>query len=252
MHSCLEWVGVYGSGASASSLRCRGRQRGACLDRISLSNQNEWNLDRDKMNVQKKFNGQINLSKYTNSARLSSDGPFVENDERTNNEILQSFCIRGKLLNAAKLIDVMTRRNQIPDFLSCIKLIRGLINIDRTRKAVNVLQLMVLSGGIPDIITYNMLISGLCQKKYLNSAIDILENMSLSGCPPDVITYNTILRAMFENGRFDQAIQFWKDQLRKGCPPYLITYTVLIELVCKHIGIVHALEIMEDLTVEGC
>ncbi|KZV29653.1 pentatricopeptide repeat-containing protein-like [Dorcoceras hygrometricum] len=243
---------IYGSGATASLLTCRGKQTTVCLEGVSRGNQKVGSLNGYKMGIETKFNGKNHLSQHSYSSKHSSDGPFVKNDEITNNEILQSFCNRGKFPDAERLLDVMTRRNQIPDFPSCIKLIRGLISVEQTDKAAKVLQLMIMSGGVPDIITHNLLIGGLCRKGHISAAIDVLEDMSLSGCPPDVITFNTIIRSMFDRGKIGQAIQFWKDQLRKGCPPYVITCTILIELVCKYSGVARALEMVEDLIVEGC
>ncbi|EPS73376.1 hypothetical protein M569_01378 [Genlisea aurea] len=179
-------------------------------------------------------------------------GPLVENDEETNNEILERLCSLGKIHDGVKMVEVMVRRYQIPDFPSCIKLIRGLVNANLTDKAALVLRLMVMAGGVPDVITYNMLIGGLCRRNLLKYAIDVLDGMSLSGCPPDVVTYNTIIRAMFDNGRFDEAVEFWKDQLRKGCLPYLVTCTILVELVFKHSGLRRALDTMDDLSLLGC
>lgn len=243
--SSLQWHGVLGSPKIGFILSCN-KQGSVCLDRVKEGANGSLNRD-----VEKRSNEQ-QLKKLSSSLRLTLDGPLVENDETTNNSILRSFCSHGKLLEASKLVDLMTRRNQIPDHPSCINLIRGLVNVGQTGKAANVLQTMVMSGGIPDIITYNMFIGGLCRKGLLNSAIDFLDYMSFSGCLPDVITYNTILRAMFDRSKYDQGIQFWKDQLRKGCPPYLITSTILVELVCKHCGVIRAIEVMEDLAIEGC
>ncbi|GER36014.1 pentatricopeptide repeat-containing protein [Striga asiatica] len=197
------------------------------------------------------------MSKRNRATKSKSNGHFthlpkIENDENANNKILRTLCNRGKLQDAAKLVDIMTGRNQIPDYPSCIKLIRGLVNSGQTFKAAKVLQLMVMTGGTPDIITYNMLIGGLCRKSRLDSAVDVLESMSSTGCPPDMISFNTIVKAMCRLGKFDEAVKFWKDQLRKGCQPYVITYTILIVPVCENLGLSRALEIMDDLAAEGC
>ncbi|KAL6585781.1 hypothetical protein OROMI_002425 [Orobanche minor] len=242
--SDLQASEIYGTKASTSILMCKKQQAGFFLDINSEGSPQECESNRYMMGVETKFSG--------HSSKHALDGPSIENDEKTNNEILQSFCSQGKILDGAKMVDVMTRRKQIPHFPSCIKLIKGLLNAERTDKAVKVLQLMVMTGGTPDVITYNMLVGGLCRKRHLDAAVDVLEGMSSSGCPPDIITYNTIVRAMCDHGKFDDAIQFWKDQLRKGCPPYIITHTILIGRVCEHFGATRALEIMEDIAVEGC
>ncbi|KAM7252015.1 hypothetical protein ACFE04_023898 [Oxalis oulophora] len=236
---------LFGSRRKKSSMYCRAF-RSTVLDNAKEVNQSS------SKRVALGVNGRFKDQKHPDSKMLSNDGPFVENDELTNNKILQSFCNKGKVAGAANLVDIMGRRNQIPHFPSCINLIRGLINIDRMDKAEKVLNILVMSGGIPDVITYNMMIGAYCRKRMLKTAVDLLENMSLSGCSPDVITYNTVIRCMFENGKFEEAVEFWKHQLRKGCPPYLITYTVLIELVCKYCGTAQAVEVLEDMAEEGC
>ncbi|KHN14815.1 Pentatricopeptide repeat-containing protein [Glycine soja] len=157
----------------------------------------------------------MDSNKSINSSTLSPEAPIVQNDEMTNNEILQRLCSRGKLTVAARLIDVMARKSQIPHFPSCTNLIRGFIRKCFVDEACKTLNKMVMSGGVPDTVTYNMVIGGLCKKVV-------------------------------------QAVSFWRDQLRKGSPPYLITYTVLIELVCKYCGASQALEVLEDMAMEGC
>ncbi|CAH1430897.1 unnamed protein product [Lactuca virosa] len=218
------------------SVQCRG----ICLDRITDSGVDSWKRNR------------INETNFTERHSESSNRIFVNNNEQTNNDLLQNLCKKWELIKAARLVAVMTRRNQIPHFDSCIKLIRGLIKIDYIDRASEVLESMVMSGGVPDIITYNMLITGLCKNKQIISAIDLLEGMSLSGCPPDVISYNAIIRVMLEHGYIHQAVSFWKDQLSKGCPPYTSTITVLVELVCKSRGVIRAIEILQDLSIDGC
>ncbi|GMI84494.1 hypothetical protein like AT1G08610 [Hibiscus trionum] len=252
IHSCLPWKVDNGSKREAVSLVCRGLQRNVCIDTDEFDQDECMSSEDSNSSAKRKFKEQINSKKFSNPMTSASDGPFVRNDEEANNDVLQKFCSNGKLNDATRLIEIMARQNQIPDFPSCINLIRGFVKVNELDKANKVLQIMIMSGGIPDNITYNMMVRGLCKRGQIRSAIDLLENMSLSGCPPDVITYNTIIRCMFDNGIFDQAVGFWKDQLRKGCPPYLITYTILIELVCKHCGIARAIEVLHDMAIEGC
>ncbi|KAJ0079498.1 hypothetical protein Patl1_23163 [Pistacia atlantica] len=250
--SCFLWRGDLVAGRNICSLKCRGLLGSFYIDKVNEVDRDEWSSESDVLGANKKSKGKMITRKPQNSSLSSLDGPFVEIDEETNNKILHNLCISGKLTEATRLIYIMARRNQIPDFPSCINLIRGLVKVDWIDKASNVLEIMVMSGGIPDTITYNMMIGGLCRRGHIKSAISLLDEMSLSGCAPDVISYNTILRSMFDNGKFEQAIGFWKEQLRKGCPPYVITYTVLIELVCKHCGTVCAMEVLEDMTTVGC
>ncbi|CAI0424450.1 unnamed protein product [Linum tenue] len=230
------------------SLTSRIMHESALIDEVD---DNEWESGLEPIDQSSTEHDEIR-KKDMSLQSSSSDGRIVENEQETNNEILHNLCSRGRLLDAAKLIDTMARRSQIPGYTCCTNLIRGLIRMDRMDKAVKVLKIMVLSGGVPDVITYNMMVGGFCKRGHVNSAVDLLDDMSLSGCPPDVITYNTIIRAMFERGNFELAIKFWKVQVRRGCPPYLITYTVLIELVCKHCGAVRAVEVLEDMANEGC
>ncbi|CAN4106886.1 unnamed protein product [Withania somnifera] len=225
--SSLQRHGVFGSGKTGSILSCNYKQGSVCLDRVKEGTY--VNLNRD---VEKRSNEQ-QLKKLSSSLRLSVDGPLVENDETTNNKILRSFCSHGKLLEASRLVDLMARRNQLPDHPSCINLIRGLVNFGQTGKAANVLQTIVMSGGIPDIITYNMLISVV--------AFPMLSLIILY-CVRCLTVVNMIKKFGF--------IRI--NQLREGCPPYMITRTILVELVCKHCGVIRAIEVMEDLAVEGC
>lgn len=106
----------------------------------------------------------MDSNKSINSSTLSPEAPIVQNDEMTNNEILQRLCSRGKLTVAARLIDVMARKSQIPHFPSCTNLIRGFIRKGLVDEACKTLNKMVMSGGVPDTITYNMVIGGLCKK----------------------------------------------------------------------------------------
>uniref|UniRef100_A0A9I9CXS9 Pentatricopeptide repeat-containing protein n=1 Tax=Cucumis melo TaxID=3656 RepID=A0A9I9CXS9_CUCME len=242
-YSC-HWSTTLGFGRKQRVLHFKGLQRSVCIDRVDNTYEDELVLNGHEIKVERNFAEKMTKKRISshNGSSLYLDGPFVGNDEQTNNEILQKFCNKGKLMEASRLVDIMASRNQIPDFHCCVNLIRGFVKIDRIDKAVQALKIMVMSGGVPDVITYNMVIGGLCKQGHLESAIELLDDMSLSGCPPDVITYNAVIRHMFDNGCFDQAIEFWKEQLRKGTPPYLITYTILIELVWKHRGTVRAIE----------
>ncbi|KAJ0079402.1 hypothetical protein Patl1_23164 [Pistacia atlantica] len=214
--SCFLWRGDLVVGRNVFSLKCRGLPGSVYVDRVNEVDRDEWSSESDVLGANKKFKGKMITRKPQNSSLSSSDGPFVENDEETNNKILHNLCTSGKLTEATRLISVMACRNQIPDFPSCISLIRGLVKVDRIDKASKVLEIMVMSGGIPDTITYNMLIGGLCRRGHIKSAISVLDEMSLSGCAPNVISYNTILRSMFDNGKFEQAIGFWKGAAEKG------------------------------------
>ncbi|KAI3816220.1 hypothetical protein L1987_15912 [Smallanthus sonchifolius] len=225
------WTRVITSSQSyGHSLQCH-----VCLDRITETRVDSWRKNRNEVREDE-----------------SSGRIFVKNDEQTNNDLLQSLCRRWELLKAARLVALMSRINQIPDFDSCMKLIRGLVKLNYTDRASEVLNCMVMSGGVPDIITYNMLISGLCKNRCIDAALDLLDGMSVSGCPPDGITYNAIIRVMLEHGYLNQAVSFWKDQLAKGCTPYASTSSVLVELVCKSRGVIRAIEILQDLAGHGC
>ncbi|KAG5530434.1 hypothetical protein RHGRI_025401 [Rhododendron griersonianum] len=186
----LKCRGHVGCRRTTFSLQCRAHQLGICVDKVNEGDEDALSSDSFLMGLEKKNRvdrRQMFRNKYFITSTLSLDVVFVENDEESNNEILQRFSSNGKVADASYLINVMA----------------------------------------------------------------LLDDMSSSGCPPDVITYNTILRAMSDNGRFDQAIGFWRDQLRKGCPPYVISSTVLLKLVCEHCGVVRAMEVLEDLAVEG-
>ncbi|EEF40383.1 pentatricopeptide repeat-containing protein, putative [Ricinus communis] len=249
--SCLKRTGDLHSGRTLFPLQCKGLQKSVSIDKVDKNDHDDWSSETLVLDVGRKFREQMNTKNHV-SPKSYIEGPFVENEEEINNEILQHLCNKGRLMDAPRLIDVMARRSQIPNFSCCTNLIRGFIKVDQINKAARILKIMVMSGGVPDVITYNMMVGGLCKRGKLKSAIDLLEDMSLSGCPPDVVTYNTIIRCMFHNANFDQAVRFWKEQLRRGCPPYLITYTILIELVCKHCGTVRAMEVLEDMAIEGC
>ena len=238
----------------ARILQCSCFQRSISLDRVNEADNKKWgfeSLDIGNGNG-RKFRKHLDIDKTMHSSIMLFEGPFISNDEETNKTLLQNLCKQGRLKAAARLVDVMARKNQIPHFPSCSNLVRGFIKLGQMGQACKILQIMIMSGGVPDVITYNMIVGGLCKIGHLRSAIDILGDMSLSGCSPDAITYNTIIRCMFDNGEFEQAINFWKDRLRMGCPPYLITYTVLIDLVCKYCGAARALEVLEDIATEGC
>jgi len=51
---------------------------------------------------------------------------------------------------------------------------------------------------------------------------------------------------------YGRAVSFWKEQLRIGWPPYEMTSTLLVDLVCKHCGPMRALEVLDELGLEGC
>ncbi|KAI3734564.1 hypothetical protein L6452_14035 [Arctium lappa] len=242
------WTKVSSSQRRNHSLQCRA----VCLDRVTETGVDSWRKNQDEVGFPENFQKKHPKNESSDSISVSSGRIFVHNDEQTNNDLLQYSCKRLEFLKASRLVAVMSRRNQIPHFDSCIKLIRGLVKIDYTDRAIEVLNSMVMSGGVPDILTYNIIISDLCKKQRIHSALDILEGMSVSGCPPDAFTYNAIVRLMLENGQICQAVSFWKAQLAKGCPPYISTSIILVELVCKYRGVIRAIEVLEDLAVHGC
>jgi pentatricopeptide repeat protein len=57
-------------------------------------------------NKRRKYSELVESVKSLNSPTLSSDGPFVRNNEMANNKIVQNLCIIGKLTAAARMIDV--------------------------------------------------------------------------------------------------------------------------------------------------
>ncbi|XP_039063982.1 pentatricopeptide repeat-containing protein At1g08610-like [Hibiscus syriacus] len=178
IHSCLPWKVDNGSEREAMNL----------IKMICL------NSEDSNASAKRKFKEQINSKKLPNPLTSSLDGPFVRNEEETNNDILQKFCSSGKLNDATRLIEIR-RQNQIPHFPSCINLTRGFVKVNELDKADKVLQIIIMSGGIPGNITYNMMVRGLFKRGRIRSAIDLLEKMSLCGCPPrcDYVQYNNPL-----------------------------------------------------------
>lgn len=145
-------------------LRCRSFQRSVLIDRANEVDHEDWCFGSDYVGERRNSRELLDSKKSINSPTLSPEAPFVQNDEMTNNEILQRLCSRGKLTVAARLIDVMARKSQIPHFPSCTNLIRGFIRKGFVDEACKTLNKMVMSGGVPDTVTYNMVIGGLCKK----------------------------------------------------------------------------------------
>ncbi|KAG9445690.1 hypothetical protein H6P81_011818 [Aristolochia fimbriata] len=223
--------------------QCRGQQGDIYVEKVIVRDNERSKSERYVSGLNKKpGDPQKYVSQASEAPVLCLEGAFVHNNEDSNNAILLKFCNNGKLMEAANLVEVMARINQIPDFPVCENVIRGLIKANRVDKARKVLGIMVMSGGVPDIITYNMVIGGLCRKGQLGASIELLQSMSLSGCPPDVITYNTILRCLFNLGRFDQAISFWKDELRKD----RLTYGSLIRGFCQNDSMEEAVGLLKE------
>lgn len=145
-------------------LRCRSFQGSFLVDRVNEVGHEDRGFGSDYVGGRRNSMELMDSNKSINSSTLSPEAPIVQNDEMTNNEILQRLCSRGKLTVAARLIDVMARKSQIPHFPSCTNLIRGFIRKGFVDEACKTLNKMVMSGGVPDTVTYNMVIGGLCKK----------------------------------------------------------------------------------------
>ncbi|KAL5138908.1 Pentatricopeptide repeat-containing protein [Glycine soja] len=172
----------------------------------------------------------MDSNKSINSSTLSPEAPIVQNDEMTNNEILQRLCSRGKLTVAARLIDVMARKSQIPHFPSCTNLIRGFIRKGFVDEACKTLNKMVMSGGVPDTVTYNMVIGGLCKKVVPRST----GRLAMEGCYPDIVTYNSLVNLTSKQGKYEDTALVILNLLSHGMQPNAVTYNTLIHSLINH------------------
>lgn len=138
------------------SLQCR-EVESVSIDRVEENDQDDWSLGSHVLGSARDYRVEMTTRNHGSSI-LFADGPLVENDEETNNEILQNLCRNGSLMEATKLIDIMSQINQIPNSTCSTNLIRGLIRIGRIERASRVLKTMVMSGLVPNVITYNMMV----------------------------------------------------------------------------------------------
>ncbi|OMP11343.1 hypothetical protein CCACVL1_00569 [Corchorus capsularis] len=115
------------------------------------------------------------------------------------------FCEEGRLEDAKRVYDQMTREGGISSVIVYDCLIRGFCVKGCVQEAVEVMNEMVVYGYFPVTSTVNAVLGGFCSQGKVGSALKLMEDMVGRGCIPDEGSYSLLINGFCRNGDVQKA-----------------------------------------------
>lgn len=176
--------------------------------------------------------------------------------------ILGGMAEAGKVDDAVRLLDEMSRRGAPPNHITYCSLINACLKQNDVPRAMKIFQTqMKLTGRPPTLQVYNSMIAGLCKagdEFYVDTAVRMLGGMRLnlrnvpgsspkssgeegsldgsgeavrlrSDVKPSDVTYNAVIDGLVNFNRVHDAEDVLEWMREDGVTPSVITYTTLIK-----------------------
>nr|GMD94168.1 pentatricopeptide repeat-containing protein At5g62370 [Ipomoea batatas] len=148
---------------------------------------------------------------------------------------------------ALKLINKVNETNFLPNLYLHNGVIAGYCWANNMQGAYHHLDMMIRKELLPNHVTFTILIDGHIQNGKIDLAVNLFNKMNELGCVPDNIVYNTMIRGFCKAGRLLDALSVSNTMLKKGLSPSKASYENLLQCFCANKLTVHALKILEDM-----
>lgn len=141
-------------------------------------------------------------------------------------EVLRSFCVSGKIVEAQKVFQQMTNKSM--DSSSAFEtLLRGLCKSGRMDEALQVMEHMKNRSCISST-AFGFLIDGYLRKGERMKALELLRGMREYGCVPLASSYTQLMQHLFTFDQYEAACELYEEMQKNGVPPDIVTITALI------------------------
>lgn len=170
------------------------------------------------------------------------------------NSVLDALSKNGKLDEALKLFDRMTKEHNPPRRLavnlgSFNVIAEGYCGQERFGDAIEVFRKMGDYRCSPDTLSFNVLIEQLCNNGMLSEAEELYGEMGEKEVNPDEFTFGLLMDTCFKENRPDNAAAYFRKMVDSKLRPSLAVYNRLVDGLVK-VGKVDEAKSFFDLMVK--
>ncbi|KAL3508782.1 hypothetical protein ACH5RR_028183 [Cinchona calisaya] len=166
---------------------------------------------------------------------------------------INAACVRGCLVDARDVFDVMLKRGITPSVVAFGTLINGLCANSELEEAFRLKKMMERDFKLrPNAFVYVALIKGLCKGNEVDSAIKLKEEMLRKKVELDSAVYATLISALFKVGRSEDVFKLLDEMKKNSCQMDIITYNAMIHGYCMQKDFDSAFGILTEMEGKGC
>ncbi|KAM0848763.1 hypothetical protein ACQ4PT_054186 [Festuca glaucescens] len=147
-------------------------------------------------------------------------------EEYCYSEVLRSFCVSGKIVEAQKFFQQMINKSMASSSAFEIFL-RGLCRSGRMDEALQVMEHMKNRSSISST-AFGFLIDGYLREGKRTNALELLQGMREYGCVPLASSYTQLMQHLFTSDQYEAACQLYEEMQESGVQPDTVTITALI------------------------
>ncbi|XP_051197057.1 putative pentatricopeptide repeat-containing protein At5g06400, mitochondrial [Lolium perenne] len=147
-------------------------------------------------------------------------------EEYCYSEVLRSFCVSGKIVEAKKVFQQMINKSMASSSAFEIFL-RGLCRSGRMDEALQVIEHMKNRSSISST-AFGFVIDGYLREGNRTKALELLQAMREYGCVPLASSYTQLMQHLFTFDQYEAACQLYEEMKEIGVQPDTVTITALI------------------------
>ncbi|VVA90630.1 unnamed protein product [Arabis nemorensis] len=167
------------------------------------------------------------------------------------NILMNKFCKEGKICDAQKVFDEITKRGLRPTVVSFNTLINGYCKAGNLDEGFRLKHHMEKSRTRPDVFTYSALINALCKENKMDEAHGLFDEMCERGLIPNDVIFTTLIHGHSRNGQIDLMKESYEKMLIRGLRPDIVLYNTLVNGFCKNGDLVAARNIVDGMIHRG-
>lgn len=167
------------------------------------------------------------------------------------NILMNKFCKEGKICDAQKVFDEITKRGLRPTVVSFNTLINGYCKAGDLDEGFRLKLHMEKSRTRPDVFTYSAVINALCKENKMDGAHGLFDEMCERGLIPNDVIFTTLIHGHSRNGQIDLMKESYEKMLSRGLQPDIVLYNTLVNGFCKNGDLVAARKIVDGMIRRG-
>lgn len=167
------------------------------------------------------------------------------------NILMNKFFKEGKICDAQKVFDEITKRSLKPSVVSFNTLINGYCKVGNLDEGFRLKHHMEKSRTRPDVFTYSALINALCKENKMDGAHGLFDEMCEKGLIPNDVIFTTLIHGHSRSGHIDLMKESYEKMLSRGLQPDIVLYNTLVNGFCKNGDLVAARKIVDGMIRGG-
>ncbi|CAN7039986.1 unnamed protein product [Brassica oleracea var. botrytis] len=167
------------------------------------------------------------------------------------NILMNKFCKEGKMCDAQKVFDEITKRSLRPTVVSFNTLINGYCKAGNLDEGFRLKERMEKGRTRADVFTYSALINALCKENKMDGAHGLFDEMCERGLIPNDVVFTTLIHGHSRNGRIDLMKESYQKMLSRGLQPDIVLYNTLVNGFCKNGDLVAARNVVDGMIHRG-